>query len=79
MKYFFALKPGRRFALDEDYMAKHKWALIARNLAAVVVYGLIVAQVQHSSQLLALVLTVFSACHALMIGVVLGRGSNEES
>lgn len=76
MKYFFALTwPG--FKLDEAYLQRHRRVLQLRNLAMVVLYGLVVTRVQQEHQALALVLTVFAALHALMIGILFGGGKDE--
>lgn len=77
MRYFFAMRFAGRLSLDGHYLSCHRIALLVRNLVAVVLYGLVVTRLQHDNPYLAAVLVVLAACHALMIGIVLGRSSDE--
>jgi len=72
MRFFFALSLGPRISLDAEYLSRNRTALIVRNLLAVLAYGLIVTPLQHDHRAVAGLLVAMAACHALMIGIVLG-------
>lgn len=72
MRFFFALRFVPRFSLDVEYLSRNRTALLLRNLAAVLAYGVIVTSLQRDHPVLVAGLVVLAACHALMIGIVLG-------
>lgn len=73
MKFFFALALRDGMVFDRDYIRQHRIDLYLRNLVAIVVYGLIFTRIQHDNPNLAMLFVVVASCHALMVGILLGK------
>lgn len=78
MRFFFALNLTGKPLLDEGYLNRYRKELITRNMVALVLYGLAYTNLRAAFPNLAGLLVLLASCHAVMLGVVLGRSSDED-
>lgn len=76
MHYFFGVRFGSGFTVDNEFISKNRSILFIRNLLAIVAYGLVYKQIMSNAPDVAAILLFLAMANGLMLGLLIGKTLN---